>query len=64
MDASYQVEERLSKHQRLFSRTNELKLAAIQLADKLQNHWCKVLWILKGSNFISQYHLRSRQSLP
>lgn len=62
LDASFQVEEHLSKP-RLFSRTNELKLAAIQLADKLQNHWCKVLWILKGSS-ISQYHLWSRQSLP
>lgn len=62
LDASFQVEEHLSKP-RLFSRTNELKLAAIQFADKLQNHWCKVLWILKGSS-ISQYHLWSRQSLP
>lgn len=63
LDASYQVEEHLSKP-RLFSRTNELKLAATQLADKQQNRWCKVLWILKGSSSISQYHLWSRQSLP
>lgn len=55
-DTKYQVKEISPKHERLFSTTNELKLASMlsyNLQLSCRTPWWRLLWRLKGNNIIS-----------
>lgn len=55
-DTKYQVKEISPKHKRLFSTTNELKLASMlsyNLQLSCRTPWWRLMWRLKSNNIIS-----------